>query len=88
MANAAEYAELLAQMRRYGHIAEGTRGNPASAVTGRERQARSGVYHAEEQIEHINQQPYFCWVVQQLWPAGEPVGNQELTPTYAPFISL
>ena len=44
----AEFNTLATQLRRFGHISEGTQGNIASALQGPMRQARPGAYFADD----------------------------------------
>jgi hypothetical protein len=45
-----QFNELSAQLRRYGHIAEGTQGNIGNALVGQFRQARTGAYLSDQAV--------------------------------------
>ena len=46
-----QFNQLVQQLRRHGHVAEGTHGNIATVLSGPLRQARPNAYFAEEQAE-------------------------------------
>jgi len=46
-----QFRDMCTQLRRYGHISEGARGNIASALHGPLQQARSGSYFADQDRE-------------------------------------
>ena len=44
----AQFQQLCIQLRRYGHMSEGTRGNVAQLLHGHNHQARPGAYYGAD----------------------------------------
>ncbi len=57
----AQFNQLVQQLRRYGHVTEGTHGNTAAALQGPLRQARPNDYYAEHQAKQVERISPLGW---------------------------